>query len=256
MAKNAHGLRGSRIHGVFVAMHSRCHNPSNPYYRFYGAKGIFVCERWNNIELFLADMGHPRPDESLDRIDGNKGYSPGNCRWATQELQNENVSRNKFIAWNGEEKIIKHWARDLDLDPRRVSERLRRGWSVERALSTPTPLGFSEARRQYTAAAKALWAERGRLYVRNSQSKAFWPDSLPSGGVTSLNAKPSREAPLRVCRPHRKVTPEISAQIIQLASEGFTCREIAAEAGVSKSSVSLWLQKHRLDCLDSALGAA
>ena len=84
--------RGNRRteHWAWAGMIQRCTNPKHLKYRDYGGRGIAVCERWRKFENFLADMG-PRPDgRSLDRIDNNGSYEPGNCRWATLSEQNRN----------------------------------------------------------------------------------------------------------------------------------------------------------------------
>ncbi len=74
------------------SMLNRCYNPNTPKYPNYGGRGIAVCDRWrHDFSAFLADVGHkPSPDHSLDRINNDMGYSPDNCRWATNSEQNNN----------------------------------------------------------------------------------------------------------------------------------------------------------------------
>ena len=72
-------------------MRQRCENERHAYFKDYGGRGIVVCDRWKNFAAFLEDMG-PRPSNkhSLDRIDNNGNYEPGNCRWATRSVQEAN----------------------------------------------------------------------------------------------------------------------------------------------------------------------
>jgi ribosomal protein L37E len=88
-----HGMTGSRTYTSWSSMRTRCNNPKTLNYAYYGGRGITVCPEWNDphgFTVFLADMGERPPGTSLDRIDNNGNYEPGNCRWATATEQRAN----------------------------------------------------------------------------------------------------------------------------------------------------------------------
>ena len=139
LANTSHGESGnakrSGAYSSWANMMTRCEWGGHPSYEAYGAKGIRVCERWHAFENFRADMGD-RPDGcSIDRIDGSKGYEPGNCRWATREQQNLNTSRTIKVVYRGELVTVDSLCRSLGLSKAAVRARAsRRGNDYVSAL--------------------------------------------------------------------------------------------------------------------------
>lgn len=133
-----HGKSRSRTYRSWAKMKERCNNSQCKDYDNYGGRGITVCHRWEeSFEQFLADMGECPAGMSIDRIDNDNGYSPGNCRWASKKAQNNNTRANHFLEYNGQKKTISEWAEITGINAHTIHTRLRDGWSVEKALSTP-----------------------------------------------------------------------------------------------------------------------
>lgn len=133
-----HGQHGTPTHLVWQGIKRRC-NTEHAKPARYALEGVTVCERWaNSFESFLADMGErPSIKHSIDRIDIDRGYEPGNCRWATVMEQAANKRNNRWIEFNGERKHLAEWARCVGLGVSTLRHRLQSGWSVAKALTTP-----------------------------------------------------------------------------------------------------------------------
>ncbi|MBT2750019.1 MULTISPECIES: hypothetical protein [unclassified Lysobacter] len=111
-----HGASGTLEYRLWRKMKERCSNPNAPGYRNWGGRGIRVCDRWQaSFEAFLRDMGMCPSGYSLDRIDNERGYEPGNCRWASHQQQCNNQRRNVRVTLDGKTQTIASWARELSL---------------------------------------------------------------------------------------------------------------------------------------------
>lgn len=136
--KEHHGKAHSPEYAVWSHMIQRCTNPARSGYHLYGGRGIKVCQRWrDSFVAFLEDVG-PRPslNHTLDRIDNDGNYEPGNCRWVTADVQSSNTRRNRRITYNGETLTVKQWAKKLGMPPETLYARLNRGLPPERIFST------------------------------------------------------------------------------------------------------------------------
>lgn len=133
------GKKPTRIYQTWASMIARCYTPSNSVYRYYGGRGIAVCPRWReSFQAFLADMGDPPKSLSIDRIDSNGNYEPGNCRWATRVEQSRNRSGRHLITLNSKTQCLSAWLEELSLPKATYKTRRRIGWDVIKALTTPS----------------------------------------------------------------------------------------------------------------------
>lgn len=114
------------------SMWDRCRRSHHPSHRHY--EGVSVCDRWRSFENFLADMGERPVGKTLDRIDGTKGYNPGNCKWSTLTEQARNKSNNRLITHQGRTQCLAAWAETTGIDYYRLRDRINRGWPLEKAL--------------------------------------------------------------------------------------------------------------------------
>lgn len=146
-----HGQSYSPEYRVWASLKNRCLSENAQAYEHYGARGIRVCHRWQeSFEAFIDDMG-PRPskEHSIDRMDNDKGYTCGkctdcqnrgdtaNCRWATMSEQQVNRRKVRRLTWDGKTLLLKEWSAITGLSLNTLDKRLRHGWSVEDALTTP-----------------------------------------------------------------------------------------------------------------------
>ena len=148
-------------------MVGRCTNPNHPRWDYYGGRGITVCAEWRSFAAFRAAMGE-RPDGmTIERVDNERGYEPGNCRWATAKEQSDNRRERRLDPTTLTEKC-----RAAGMPYHVVYQRLKSGWTWERAISQPLrPHVSDEHRRQLGEEAKA-------------QRLTLPPDFTPSTGIS------------------------------------------------------------------------
>src|SRR5574343_1607894 len=134
MGRVTHGLTHSTTYDAWAQMKSRCSNPNTHCFAMYGGRGISVCDRWrDSCEAFMSDMGErPSPLHSLDRVDTDGNYEPGNCRWATNEMQARNRRNNVLLTHDGETMCISAWAERIGIHRKTLEKRLNHhGFTVE-----------------------------------------------------------------------------------------------------------------------------
>lgn len=111
-----HGRTETREYQSWCNMKGRCHTPNKTGYEYWGGRGIKVCDAWiESFETFLRDMGPCPQGMTLDRKDNDGDYAPGNCRWASHEVQSNNQSSNIRITHNGKTQTVAQWAQELGI---------------------------------------------------------------------------------------------------------------------------------------------
>ena len=142
----------SKIYGqhkmgrIWQNMKSRCYNENTPGYKNYGGKGILICDSWlQGVFFFWQDMGFPPQEEdregdvirySIDRINSNGNYAPGNCQWLSLSENSGKTNRNLHIKHKGETKTCTEWCKIYKINFNTLQGRLSRGWSIHKALTT------------------------------------------------------------------------------------------------------------------------
>lgn len=125
----------SSEYNIWNAMRARCNNPNVKVFHRYGGRGISVCEAWNDFQTFITDVGaRPSKAHSLDRIDNDGNYEPGNVRWALAEEQAANRSDNRWIEHEGRTLPLFLWAKETGVAASVIHKRLKRGWSFARSI--------------------------------------------------------------------------------------------------------------------------
>lgn len=134
-----HGMKHAPEYAIWSALKNRCLNPNDARWDSYGGRGITICQKWaDSFRAFIGDLGsRPTKEHSVERIDNNKPYQPGNCRWATRKEQARNKRNNRMLTLAGTTQCVSAWAEETGINRKTILFRLNSGWSVEKALTTP-----------------------------------------------------------------------------------------------------------------------
>jgi hypothetical protein len=133
-----HGRWNTPTWKSWACMINRCERPQHEQYPRYGGRGILICARWHDFENFLADIGErPSNDHSIERIDNDGNYEPGNCRWANRFEQARNRRNSRFLVIDGQQKLIVEWLELSGVSRSLFEARKRLGWADKEAVFTP-----------------------------------------------------------------------------------------------------------------------
>lgn len=134
-----HGMTKNPAYHSWLSARHRCENPKDPAYARYGGRGVYMCREWSeSFSAFFEAMGDRPEGTTLERIDNDGPYCASNCKWATIVEQGRNKRNNHLLTAFGRTQCYSAWSEETGIDRRTIWGRIeRRGWSVERALSTP-----------------------------------------------------------------------------------------------------------------------
>ncbi len=137
-----HGKCATPEYTVWVNLRRRCNEPGHPSFARYGGRGIKMCAEWMSFKRFFSDVG-PRPSSlhSIDRINNEGNYEPGNVRWATQSQQMSNTRATHFIEIDGIRQTVTEWAKQKGIAQSTISHRIARGMSETDAVMTSPRFG-------------------------------------------------------------------------------------------------------------------
>jgi hypothetical protein len=150
LTKHGGFRKNPRLYKIWKHIIERCNDKNFKYYKNYGGRGITICSNWMHFDNFYqwAISNGYLDNLTIDRINVNGNYEPGNCRWATRKTQSRNKRSNKSITFNGVTKNYAEWDECLGFPIGTIRTRKFRGWSDDRAITTP-PRNLNEQHTVY-----------------------------------------------------------------------------------------------------------
>jgi hypothetical protein len=150
--RQSHGLKGSREYNVWMGIKERCYNKNSSSYKYYGAKGVKMCDEWLNSMVTFYDWLHkngydntaPFGKFTVDRINSDGDYSPENCRLTTLKEQCYNRSSNNMVTYNGETKTISEFSRQYNLNINTLKKRIKNWGICDKTFLYPAKVGNNQ----------------------------------------------------------------------------------------------------------------
>lgn len=139
-ANTTHGKTKSNLYNRYMKMKARCYNKKNTHYKYYGGKGVKICDEWLGENGFLAfekwslENGYS-PELSIDRINVNGDYEPSNCRWTTSKVQSNNTTYNRVYIIDNQKLTLKQISEKFNIPYARLHKRVHSyGYTIEQAI--------------------------------------------------------------------------------------------------------------------------
>lgn len=135
-----HGGSKEKLFNTWCSMKKRCYNPKHKSYKYYGGRGIIICDEWiNSYEVFRCwSLANGYAEKlSIDRKNNDGNYEPSNCRWVTDKVQHNNTRANHPLTYNGVTKNVTQWAEELGVSDSAIFQRISKGWSVDKIFTKP-----------------------------------------------------------------------------------------------------------------------
>lgn len=139
ISERAKGYAKERLYRTWTGMHRRCYDSNHDRYKWYGGKGISVCDEWHDYVSFRTwalENGY-KDKLTIDRINPKDDYHPKNCQWVDMKIQANNRRNNRILVYNNKEYTATELAEEYGLLQHTIFNRLKLGWSVERIVNTP-----------------------------------------------------------------------------------------------------------------------
>lgn len=133
------GHSKERLYRTWKGMHNRCYDPKHDRYRWYGGKGISICDEWHDFLIFRewALVNGYTDDLTIDRIKSDRSYCPDNCQWVDMKVQANNRSNNHILHYNGKKYTATQLAEAHGMSQHTIFNRLKLGWSIDQIVNTP-----------------------------------------------------------------------------------------------------------------------